>query len=192
MRRIPVANCGKYVSEQECLSAKDPYCGWCSWNQRYFLYFRLSYKSYALLVSVHFDWLGAIQYQDYIYWIFMESVIAINVRHFMVTWQGALHLLKSMLTFRFLRSTHKTYVGLKRRNDFGFRRDVFALRIDWGIKLYTRARSILIARSILHVRTGKECSVVFSIHSSLLWNHCLWFRLEENLLLNTSSLHLIH
>ncbi|XP_054698744.1 plexin-C1 [Grus americana] len=34
VRRIPVANCGKYVSEQECLSAKDPYCGWCSWNQR--------------------------------------------------------------------------------------------------------------------------------------------------------------
>ncbi|NXL88337.1 PLXC1 protein, partial [Alectura lathami] len=30
VRRIPVANCGRYVSEQECLSAKDPYCGWCS------------------------------------------------------------------------------------------------------------------------------------------------------------------
>ncbi|XP_009865537.1 PREDICTED: plexin-C1 [Apaloderma vittatum] len=34
VRRIPVANCGRYVSEQECLSAKDPYCGWCSWNRR--------------------------------------------------------------------------------------------------------------------------------------------------------------
>uniref|UniRef100_A0A8C3LUP6 Plexin C1 n=1 Tax=Chrysolophus pictus TaxID=9089 RepID=A0A8C3LUP6_CHRPC len=34
VRRIPVANCGRYVSEQECLSAKDPYCGWCSLNQR--------------------------------------------------------------------------------------------------------------------------------------------------------------
>ncbi|XP_009976372.1 PREDICTED: plexin-C1 [Tauraco erythrolophus] len=34
VRRIPVANCGRYVSEQECLSAKDPYCGWCSFNQR--------------------------------------------------------------------------------------------------------------------------------------------------------------
>nr|XP_009672895.1 PREDICTED: plexin-C1 [Struthio camelus australis] len=34
VRRIPVANCGRYVSQQECLSAKDPYCGWCSLNQR--------------------------------------------------------------------------------------------------------------------------------------------------------------
>ncbi|XP_010179217.1 PREDICTED: plexin-C1 [Mesitornis unicolor] len=34
VRRIPVANCGRYVSEQECFSAKDPYCGWCSWNRR--------------------------------------------------------------------------------------------------------------------------------------------------------------
>ncbi|KAM6291700.1 plexin-C1 [Porphyrio hochstetteri] len=34
VRRIPVANCGKYVSEQECLSAKDPYCRWCLLNQR--------------------------------------------------------------------------------------------------------------------------------------------------------------
>ncbi|XP_069629825.1 plexin-C1 [Haliaeetus albicilla] len=34
VRRIPVANCGRYVSEQECLSAKDPYCGWCSLNGR--------------------------------------------------------------------------------------------------------------------------------------------------------------
>nr|XP_009938455.1 PREDICTED: plexin-C1 [Opisthocomus hoazin] len=34
VRRIPVANCGRYVSKQECLSAKDPYCGWCSLNQR--------------------------------------------------------------------------------------------------------------------------------------------------------------
>ncbi|XP_009696434.1 PREDICTED: plexin-C1 [Cariama cristata] len=34
VRRIPVANCGRYVSEQECLSAKDPYCGWCSLNRR--------------------------------------------------------------------------------------------------------------------------------------------------------------
>uniref|UniRef100_A0A8C8BQR6 Plexin C1 n=1 Tax=Otus sunia TaxID=257818 RepID=A0A8C8BQR6_9STRI len=58
VRRIPVANCSRYVSEQECLSAKDPYCGWCSLNRRYFLYFRLRYKSNALLVSVHFDWLG--------------------------------------------------------------------------------------------------------------------------------------
>uniref|UniRef100_A0A8C0EI39 Plexin C1 n=1 Tax=Bubo bubo TaxID=30461 RepID=A0A8C0EI39_BUBBB len=36
VRRIPVANCSRYVSEQECLSAKDPYCGWCSLNRRYF------------------------------------------------------------------------------------------------------------------------------------------------------------
>ncbi|XP_010006367.1 PREDICTED: plexin-C1 [Chaetura pelagica] len=34
VRRIPVANCSRYTSEQECLSAKDPYCGWCSLNQR--------------------------------------------------------------------------------------------------------------------------------------------------------------
>ncbi|XP_064010969.1 plexin-C1 [Pogoniulus pusillus] len=34
VRRIPVANCSRYVSEQECLSAKDPYCGWCSLKQR--------------------------------------------------------------------------------------------------------------------------------------------------------------
>ncbi|XP_009880953.1 PREDICTED: plexin-C1 [Charadrius vociferus] len=34
VRRIPVANCGRYVSEEECLSAKDPYCGWCSLNKR--------------------------------------------------------------------------------------------------------------------------------------------------------------
>ncbi|XP_050179460.1 plexin-C1 [Myiozetetes cayanensis] len=34
VRRIPVANCSRYASEQECLSAKDPYCGWCSLNQR--------------------------------------------------------------------------------------------------------------------------------------------------------------
>ncbi|XP_010083940.1 PREDICTED: plexin-C1, partial [Pterocles gutturalis] len=34
VRRIPVANCSRYVSEQECLSAKDPYCGWCSLNRR--------------------------------------------------------------------------------------------------------------------------------------------------------------
>uniref|UniRef100_A0A8V5G457 Uncharacterized protein n=1 Tax=Melopsittacus undulatus TaxID=13146 RepID=A0A8V5G457_MELUD len=34
VRRIPVANCGRYISEQECLSVKDPYCGWCSLTQR--------------------------------------------------------------------------------------------------------------------------------------------------------------
>uniref|UniRef100_A0A8C0USQ9 Plexin C1 n=1 Tax=Cyanistes caeruleus TaxID=156563 RepID=A0A8C0USQ9_CYACU len=33
VRRIPVANCGRFASEQECLSAKDPYCGWCSFSQ---------------------------------------------------------------------------------------------------------------------------------------------------------------
>uniref|UniRef100_A0A8B9FKJ7 Plexin C1 n=1 Tax=Amazona collaria TaxID=241587 RepID=A0A8B9FKJ7_9PSIT len=36
VRRIPVANCSRYISEQECLSVKDPYCGWCSLTQRYF------------------------------------------------------------------------------------------------------------------------------------------------------------
>ncbi|KAM6386511.1 plexin-C1 [Alca torda] len=34
VRRIPVANCARYVSEQECFSAKDPHCGWCSFYQR--------------------------------------------------------------------------------------------------------------------------------------------------------------
>uniref|UniRef100_A0A8B9FHJ7 Plexin C1 n=1 Tax=Amazona collaria TaxID=241587 RepID=A0A8B9FHJ7_9PSIT len=34
VRRIPVANCSRYISEQECLSVKDPYCGWCSLTQR--------------------------------------------------------------------------------------------------------------------------------------------------------------
>ncbi|XP_010123417.1 PREDICTED: plexin-C1 [Chlamydotis macqueenii] len=34
VRRIPVANCSRYISKEECLSAKDPYCGWCSLNQR--------------------------------------------------------------------------------------------------------------------------------------------------------------
>ncbi|NXN39565.1 PLXC1 protein, partial [Rhinoptilus africanus] len=34
VRRIPVANCDRYVSEQECLSAKDPHCGWCSFYHR--------------------------------------------------------------------------------------------------------------------------------------------------------------
>uniref|UniRef100_A0A8B9TXS3 Plexin C1 n=1 Tax=Anas zonorhyncha TaxID=75864 RepID=A0A8B9TXS3_9AVES len=41
VRRIPVANCSRYVSEQECLSAKDPYCGWCSLNRRYFLHIKI-------------------------------------------------------------------------------------------------------------------------------------------------------
>ncbi|NWX88534.1 PLXC1 protein, partial [Nothoprocta pentlandii] len=34
VRRILVANCSRFVSQQGCLSAKDPYCGWCSLNQR--------------------------------------------------------------------------------------------------------------------------------------------------------------
>ncbi|XP_054023740.1 plexin-C1 [Dryobates pubescens] len=34
VRRIPVANCSRYISQPECLSAKDPYCGWCSLKQR--------------------------------------------------------------------------------------------------------------------------------------------------------------
>ncbi|NXN17773.1 PLXC1 protein, partial [Indicator maculatus] len=34
VRRIPVANCSRYTSQPECLSAKDPYCGWCSLRQR--------------------------------------------------------------------------------------------------------------------------------------------------------------
>nr|XP_020671453.1 plexin-C1 isoform X1 [Pogona vitticeps] len=29
IRRIPVANCTKYMSCKECLSAMDPHCGWC-------------------------------------------------------------------------------------------------------------------------------------------------------------------
>lgn len=58
-----------------------PTVGGVLWTEGIFWYFRLSYKSNALLVSVHFDWLGAIQHQDCIYWIFMESIIAINVSH---------------------------------------------------------------------------------------------------------------
>lgn len=61
-----------------------PTVGGVLWIKGIFWYFRLSYKSNALLVSVHFDWLGAIQHQDFIYCIFMESVMAINVRHWIV------------------------------------------------------------------------------------------------------------
>uniref|UniRef100_A0ACB8FPM3 Uncharacterized protein n=1 Tax=Sphaerodactylus townsendi TaxID=933632 RepID=A0ACB8FPM3_9SAUR len=32
--RVQVANCSKYVSCKECLSAMDPYCGWCHLNKR--------------------------------------------------------------------------------------------------------------------------------------------------------------
>ncbi|XP_060633302.2 plexin-C1 [Anolis sagrei] len=32
IRRIKVANCSKYISCQECLSALDPHCGWCYLN----------------------------------------------------------------------------------------------------------------------------------------------------------------
>ncbi|CAM5084427.1 unnamed protein product [Eretmochelys imbricata] len=34
VRRIQVANCNKYGSCKECLSAKDPHCGWCSLSKR--------------------------------------------------------------------------------------------------------------------------------------------------------------
>ncbi|KAM9169848.1 plexin-C1 isoform 2-T2 [Pangshura tecta] len=34
VRRIQVANCGKYGSCKECLSAKDPHCGWCYLSKR--------------------------------------------------------------------------------------------------------------------------------------------------------------
>uniref|UniRef100_A0A674IFZ2 Plexin C1 n=1 Tax=Terrapene triunguis TaxID=2587831 RepID=A0A674IFZ2_9SAUR len=34
VRRIQVANCNKYGSCKECLSAKDPHCGWCHLSKR--------------------------------------------------------------------------------------------------------------------------------------------------------------
>ncbi|XP_044856822.1 plexin-C1 [Mauremys mutica] len=34
VRRIQVANCSKYGSCKECLSAKDPHCGWCYLSKR--------------------------------------------------------------------------------------------------------------------------------------------------------------
>ncbi|XP_050790127.1 plexin-C1 [Gopherus flavomarginatus] len=34
VRRIQVANCNKYGSCKECLSAKDPHCGWCYLSKR--------------------------------------------------------------------------------------------------------------------------------------------------------------
>ncbi|XP_072327973.1 plexin-C1 [Scyliorhinus torazame] len=34
VRRIKVASCAKYKSCTDCLSAKDPYCGWCTLNKR--------------------------------------------------------------------------------------------------------------------------------------------------------------
>uniref|UniRef100_A0A8C3XHV7 Plexin C1 n=1 Tax=Chelydra serpentina TaxID=8475 RepID=A0A8C3XHV7_CHESE len=34
VRRIQVANCSKYGSCKECLSAKDPHCGWCHLSKR--------------------------------------------------------------------------------------------------------------------------------------------------------------
>ncbi|XP_054843729.1 plexin-C1 [Eublepharis macularius] len=34
LRRVQVANCNKYFSCKECLSAMDPYCGWCHLNKR--------------------------------------------------------------------------------------------------------------------------------------------------------------
>ncbi|XP_066490402.1 plexin-C1 [Tiliqua scincoides] len=34
VRRILVANCSKYISCKDCLSAMDPHCGWCSSNTR--------------------------------------------------------------------------------------------------------------------------------------------------------------
>uniref|UniRef100_G1KMK9 Plexin C1 n=1 Tax=Anolis carolinensis TaxID=28377 RepID=G1KMK9_ANOCA len=37
IRRIKVANCSKYISCKECLSALDPHCGWCYLNSRYFV-----------------------------------------------------------------------------------------------------------------------------------------------------------
>jgi len=33
--RLPVANCSRYASCEDCLSARDPYCGWCSVHRRY-------------------------------------------------------------------------------------------------------------------------------------------------------------
>ena len=33
--RMPVANCSGYGSCEECLAARDPYCGWCSFDRKY-------------------------------------------------------------------------------------------------------------------------------------------------------------
>jgi len=33
--RLPVANCSVYDSCEECLSTRDPYCGWCSHHRKY-------------------------------------------------------------------------------------------------------------------------------------------------------------
>ncbi|XP_053111763.1 plexin-C1 isoform X2 [Hemicordylus capensis] len=34
IRRIPVANCSKFISCNGCLSSMDPHCGWCHLNKR--------------------------------------------------------------------------------------------------------------------------------------------------------------
>jgi len=33
--RLPVSNCSRSSSCEECLTARDPYCGWCSHDRRY-------------------------------------------------------------------------------------------------------------------------------------------------------------
>jgi len=33
--RLPVANCSHYGSCEDCLGARDPYCGWCSHDRKY-------------------------------------------------------------------------------------------------------------------------------------------------------------
>uniref|UniRef100_A0A8C8SYX6 Plexin C1 n=1 Tax=Pelusios castaneus TaxID=367368 RepID=A0A8C8SYX6_9SAUR len=54
VRRIQVANCNKYGSCKECLSAKDPYCGWCSLSQRYCLIIVTAVGNVSALSTRHF------------------------------------------------------------------------------------------------------------------------------------------
>lgn len=95
-----------------------------------FQYFRLSYKSRALLVSVHFDWFGAIQHQDCIYWFFCGISHSHKCETLSCHKKGNSALLKGYVTFRFLRSTHKIYVGLRIINNFAFSSNIFVFQIE--------------------------------------------------------------
>uniref|UniRef100_K7GHA9 Plexin C1 n=1 Tax=Pelodiscus sinensis TaxID=13735 RepID=K7GHA9_PELSI len=52
VRRIPVANCNKYGSCKECLSAKDPHCGWC------YAFFRCTLKGNCSHANNSRDWVN--------------------------------------------------------------------------------------------------------------------------------------
>uniref|UniRef100_G1NFR5 Plexin C1 n=1 Tax=Meleagris gallopavo TaxID=9103 RepID=G1NFR5_MELGA len=156
VRRIPVANCGRYVSEQECLSAKDPYCGWCSLNQRYFLVSYLQVNYFLTSISCNIQHLS----NSHIF----PDCLHINIHSIEPLWISTLG--KSEITVKGENFTHASGIKLILTGSSGCKQEIIKVRNVINDTQMTFALPPMRkeAKSVCIQADGRKCSPPVTLH----------------------------